>query len=227
MSESTPAPAKIMPNGDTSHTEEDFFDASQPATSQPDTQAKDTTDRPRLCKSVWTGKVCSVPDCKLAHPPRCSNPACFPRRQQECIFWHTVRASQKKTDYTKNSKKGSRPSPLNKRAATSLRLEADLARAKLALHKAQSRASQPPSSRTYASAARNSKSIQQQVMLTQPMDQSSQHMAQSSQHMAQPSQLLTQSTQAMTPVNSLPLSPVAVQNLANQIVAAITAALHH
>ena len=179
----------------------------------------------RLCRSVWTGRQCSIQDCSFAHPPLCSDPACRPQRRPECKHWHTVRTRrQPAVDSTSrkqpskevksgNFKKGIRSSPLNKRAAvTNLQLEADLAKTKLALHKAQRKASQKQASQSYASAAMRN-------LLVQPSQAS---------HGNQPASL-------SQPLQSTPPSPAmvpqipgaAMQQLADHIAAAIIAVLGH
>ena len=211
--------------GEISQVEEDFCDASQPPPiSQLDTQPSQTDQpsnnavRPRLCKSVWTDKVCSTPTCMLAHPPRCTNPACYPRRQGDCSFWHTVRTVKKKGPARSNNsnrgqgngKKG-KPSPQEtKRAPTSLKLEADLAKTRLALLKARSKATHRQKDISYAEAA--SKNFASQASLlscaTQPGLLSQQH---------------SLTTPVPPPATFVP--EAALQQLAGQIAAAIAAAL--
>ena len=77
------------------------------------------TQPPKLCKSVWTGTVCSKTNCDLAHPPKCLDPACHPRRQPECSHWHTVRSKKDTTTQGPNQavgklQKGEAALPSNK-----------------------------------------------------------------------------------------------------------------
>ena len=231
-----PEDAKNAPAGDHSQGEDDFFDAAQPTASQPTAsqptatqhstqsfttseQATNSTNRPRLCRSVWTGKACSIPDCRLAHPPRCSDPACRPRRQLDCSNWHTVRTVKRKEPARfvnpnrelGNSKRG-KPSPLTtKRAATSLKLEADLAKAKLALFKAKAKTAHRQQGMSYAEAM--SKGLSSQAPL---LNNATPIPASQPPNLSMP-----------LPFTATPPPEVALQNLAGQIAAAIVAAPNH
>ncbi len=45
-------------------------------------------NRKKLCKTVWRGDVCTDWTCDRAHPPRCGDPMCYPRRRSTCQHWH-------------------------------------------------------------------------------------------------------------------------------------------
>ncbi len=54
-------------------------------------QALDKTtadDRKKLCRHVWRGDVCRDWTCDKAHPPRCVDPMCYPKRRSNCQHWH-------------------------------------------------------------------------------------------------------------------------------------------
>ncbi len=51
-------------------------------------QASAGTGKRKLCKSVWKDDICTDWTCNRAHPPRCGNPMCYPRRLAGCQHWH-------------------------------------------------------------------------------------------------------------------------------------------
>ena len=51
--------------------------------------------RRKLCKSVWRDDVCRDRECDRAHPPRCGDPRCFPRRRSSCQHWHWMGGGQR------------------------------------------------------------------------------------------------------------------------------------
>ena len=205
-------------------------DSFSGAFSDPNTQreSQDTASA-RLCKTVWSGEMCTTQGCKFAHPPRCQDPSCRPQRRPECRDWHTIRKKKKtahNTNKSGNHKKGSRSSPPTKRApgkqATSnLRLEADLAKTRLALLKARSKASQARKDVSYASmVTRNLGPPPSQRFLA---PQLAMPCAQATP-VAPSSAVPVPPSAATTGTTSLP--EAALQNLANQLVAVIMAAFH-
>ncbi len=45
-------------------------------------------DKKKLCKTVWRDDVCTDWTCDRAHPPRCGDPMCYPKRRKGCQYWH-------------------------------------------------------------------------------------------------------------------------------------------
>ncbi len=73
--------------------EDDIFSNSQETTQEdsPKTEARTQLDRPKLCKSRWTGSTCEDANCERAHPSYCKEDNCKERRNPNCLLWHTIR----------------------------------------------------------------------------------------------------------------------------------------
>ncbi len=65
-------------------------------------------DKKRLCKHVWRGEVCRDWTCDRAHPARCGNPLCYPKRRSDCQYWH--RRSNLQPSQSSQSSQSSQPS---------------------------------------------------------------------------------------------------------------------
>ncbi len=70
--------------------EEDIFYNSQETTQEdnPKTEGRMQLDRPKLCKSRWTGSTCEDVNCERAHPSYCTDDNCKERRNPNCLLWH-------------------------------------------------------------------------------------------------------------------------------------------
>ncbi len=75
--------------------DDDIFYNSQESTqnqSGPEAEGKQQIltqpDRPKLCKSRWSGSTCQDADCTRAHPSYCKEESCKEKRNPSCLLWH-------------------------------------------------------------------------------------------------------------------------------------------